>query len=134
MARKACGEDTLARIDVLNAVGRAGVGGQLRVGYLRRRLAWETHGEVVLGSTLSDEGAVLDPVPRTTTLTRMRTAIAAWGAQCGLWFGTREDCDLATGWGRVVRGHNRSPGRAGRLGARPSNVVPFDPVPSVPLR
>lgn len=97
MARRAPEEDTPARIDVLDALGRAGVGGRLRVGYLQRRLAWETRGEVELGSWLSDEGAVLDPVPRITTLTRMRAAIATWRAQCGLLFDTVEGCEITTG-------------------------------------
>jgi hypothetical protein len=134
MARRAPAEDIPARIDVLNALSRAGVGGRLRGGYLQRRLARETHGEVVLGSLLSDEGTVQDPVPRATTLTRMRAVIAAWRAQCGLSFDTMEDCDLAAGLGRAVRGRNGSPGRAGLPCAGPSNVVPFDTTLPVTLR
>jgi hypothetical protein len=133
MARRAPGEDTPARVDVLDALGRAGVGGRLRIGYLQRRLAWETHREVELGSWLSDEGAVLDPVPRTTTLTRMRAVIATWRAQCGLLFDTMDGCEIAVGRGRVVRKHGL-PGRAGRSTVESSNVVPFDTALLVPLR
>ena len=103
MARRAPGENTPARIGVLDALGRAGVGGRSRVGYLQRRLAWETHGEVELGSWLSDEGAVLDPVPRTIALTRMRAVIATWRAQCGLLFDTMEGYEIAADRGRVRR-------------------------------
>ena len=42
MARRAPGEDTPARINVLDALGQAGVGGRSRIGYLQRRLAWGT--------------------------------------------------------------------------------------------
>jgi hypothetical protein len=45
MVRRARWEDTPARINMLDALGRAGVGGRSRVGYLQRRLAWETRGE-----------------------------------------------------------------------------------------
>lgn len=125
LARKAQGEDTPACIGVLDALGRAGVSGRSRLGYLQRRLAWETHGEVELGSWLSDEGAVLDPAPRTTTLTRMRDVIAIWRAQRGLLFDTTTGCDIATGRRQVSRTCKDLPGRAGRSSAEPSNVVPF---------
>jgi hypothetical protein len=125
MAGRAPGDDTPACIDVLDALGRAGVGGRLRVGYLQRRLAWETHGAIELGSWSSEEGAASDPVQRTTTLSRMGAVIAAWRARCGLSFDTMEGCKLATGGGRLVRRRNGPPGRAGRSSAEPSNVVPF---------
>ena len=125
LARRAVGENIPARIDVLDALWRAGVGGRSRVGYLQRRLAWETHGEVELGSWLSDEGAVLDPVPRTTTLTRMRAVIANWRAQRGLLFDTIERSGVAAGRRPVSRKYKGLPGRAGRSSAEPSNVVPF---------
>ena len=125
LARRAVGENIQARIDVLGALWRAGVGGRSRAGYLQRRLAWETHGEVELGSWLSDEGAVLDPVPRTTTLTRVRAIIANWRAQRGLLFDTIERSDVAAGQDRVVRRRNGLR-RAERSGIEPSNVVLFD--------
>ena len=126
LVRRAPQEDTPARINMLDALGRAGVGGRSRVGYLQRRLAWETRGEVELGSWLSEQGAVLDRMPRTTTLTRMRAVIATWRAQSGLLFDTMDDCEIAAGRVRVVRRRNDLPRRAGRLGVEPSNVVPFD--------
>jgi hypothetical protein len=86
MAGRAPGYDIPARIDMLEALGRAGVGGRLRVGYLQRRLAWETHGEVELGTWSSEEGAAWDLGPRSTTLTHIQAVIAAWRAQCGLSF------------------------------------------------
>ena len=62
MARKSPAEDISARIHALDALSRAGVGGRLRAGYLQRRVAWETRGEIVLGSWLSGEGREPDPV------------------------------------------------------------------------
>ena len=131
LAGKALGDDIPARIDVLDALGRAGVGGRLRVGCLQRRLAWETYGAVELGCWSSEEGAAPDPVPRTTTLTRMRAVIVAWRARCGISFDTMEDCELVIGRDPVVRRRNDLPGRAERSGVEPSNVVPLDTV--VPL-
>ena len=69
MARRSPTGDISARIHALDALSRAGVGGRLRTGYLQRRMAWEIHGEVVLGSWLSEEGREPDPVARTTSPT-----------------------------------------------------------------
>ena len=134
MAGRAPGDDTPACIDVLDALGRAGVGGRLRVGYLQRRLAWETHGAIELGSWSSEEGAAPDPVQRTTTLSRMGAVIAAWRAQCGLSFDTMEGCKFATGGGRPGRDQNGSLRCAEWSSAEPSNVVPFDAALLAPLR
>jgi hypothetical protein len=125
LARRAVGENIPARIDVLDALWRAGVGGRSRVGYLQRRLAWETHGEVELGSWLSYQGAVVDPAPRTTAVTRMRAVIANWRAQRGLFFHTSESSDVAGGRDRTVRRRSGLP-RAEQSSVEPSNVVPSD--------
>ena len=45
--QRASVEEAAARARVLAELGRNGVGGRLRSGYLHRRLAWETCGEVV---------------------------------------------------------------------------------------
>jgi len=133
MAGRAPGDDTPARIDVLDALGRAGVGGRLRVGYLQRRLAWETHGAIELGSWSLEEGAAPDPMQRTTTLTRMEAVIAAWRARCGLSFDAMEDCDFAAGRDRPIRRRDDPSRWTGRSAGEPSNVVPFDTALSVPL-
>jgi hypothetical protein len=125
MAGKPPGDDIPARLDVLDALGRAGVGGRLRVGYLQRRLAWETQGAVELGSRSSEEGAAPDPVPRTTTLPRMRAVIVAWRARCGLSFDTMEGCRLAAGGGQLGRDQNGSPRCSRWSSAGLSNVMPF---------
>jgi hypothetical protein len=58
--------------------GSEGVGGPLRMGYLQRRLAGETNGEVVVETLGSEgEGAHLR-AQRTTSLTEMRARISAW--------------------------------------------------------
>ena len=47
MQRQGPSEEAAAKARVLAELGRNGVGGRLRSGYLHRRLAWETRGEIV---------------------------------------------------------------------------------------
>ena len=79
MARRSPTGDISARIHALDALSRAGVGGRLRTGYLQRCMAWEIHGEVVLGSWLSEEGREPDPVARTTSPTGAKAGLDADG-------------------------------------------------------
>jgi hypothetical protein len=72
------------RLEALVGLGRQGVGGPLAAGYLQRRLARETDGEVVVEMLRSEEGRVQSRAPRTTSLTHMHTRISTWRDQCGL--------------------------------------------------
>jgi hypothetical protein len=133
MARKSPAGDISARINALDALGRAGVGGRLRAGYLQRPVAWETRGEVLLRSW-SEEGGEPDPGVRTTTLTCMQAVITAWRVRCGLSF-TPIGADVQRrDRGRVIRERNGRSGRAGGSCAVSTNVVPFGATSSAPLR
>ena len=125
MARRSPTGDISARIHALDALSRAGVGGRLRTGYLQRRVAWEIHGEVMLGSWLSEEGREPDPVARTTSLTCMQAAITAWRARCGLSFDPAVASRPHRDQGRVIRERNGNAGRAGWSCAVPAIVMPF---------
>ena len=83
------GDDAAAQIETLLRLGRAGVGGRLRSGYLQRRLAYETKGEVTLELT-SAERSLHDSVPRSTPLSAMGAVIEAWRLACGLSFASRD--------------------------------------------
>lgn len=131
MARKSPAEDISARIHALDALSRAGVAGRLRAGYLQRRVAWETRGEIVLGSWLSGEGREPDPVARTTSLTFMQAVITAWRVRCGLLFDPAVASGPRRDRGQEIRGRNNRSGRAGESCGVFANVVPF---PSAPLR
>ncbi len=113
-------------IEMLVGLGRAGVGGRFHAGYLQRRLAYQTAGEVVLD--LPTIGAGWDArEPRATSLTTMQAVIATWCAMCGL------SSDAAAPNGRgpssgcrssPIDDRNEVGGRAGESLA-PANVVPF---------
>ena len=51
----------------------AGIGGPLRAGYLRRRLALETQGEFAFESPVLDASEAFDPGPRLARLSEMAT-------------------------------------------------------------
>ena len=63
---------------MLGELGRNGVGGRLRSGYLHRRLAWETCGEVVFEDLWPDRAGEAEPAPRMISLTRMQALINGW--------------------------------------------------------
>jgi hypothetical protein len=132
VARRAPAGEISVLIQVLNALGRAGVGGRLRAAYLQRRLAWETNGEVVLEPSSAEEGVASDPTPRSTTLTRVQGLISTWRAQCGLSFdapGARG----SSGDPQAIRHRNGRPARGGRSCEKLAQVVvPFDAALSVP--
>jgi hypothetical protein len=76
--------EPIAQLQALVALARAGVGGRLRAGYLQRRLARETQGEVSLDDL---SFAPEDPwagTPRYMGLTEMQSRIQAWRAREGL--------------------------------------------------
>jgi hypothetical protein len=76
--------EPIARLQALVALARAGVGGSLRAGYLQRRLARETQGEVSIDDlSFGSEGRWVG-TPRCMGLTDMQSRIQAWRAREGL--------------------------------------------------
>src|SRR5205085_2624212 len=83
LADRALTGEAATRIRVLTELARGGVGGRLRAGYLQRRLAWKTNGEVAL-EALPPPGDVENvTAPRMMTLTEMQAVIGAWRIRCG---------------------------------------------------
>ena len=135
MDRAPAGEPGL-RLQALVGLGQDGVGGGFRGGYLQRRLARETGGEVVLESLSTGDHWGEVPAQRVMTLTCMQAAVTAWRDRWGL----SPDPHVSTGEGRA-RSHpaqinldrNNQPGRAGWSGSGVGNIVPFDaPLPAPP--
>ncbi|MGA9866555.1 MAG: hypothetical protein WBQ75_08955 [Acetobacteraceae bacterium] len=116
-------------IQMLVGLGRAGIGGRLRAGYLQRRLACETADEVVLDLPTIRDGYDAGE-PRATSLTAMRAVIAAWRARCGLSFDDAAPGDRGSSSSRGSPISNRNETRR-RGGERPreslvgENIVPF---------
>jgi hypothetical protein len=123
--------DLAAKVQALVELGREGVGGLFRAGYLQRRLARETKGEVVLEDLGSDEGREPLRALRTTDLAEMRARISTWRERHGLSSAPL----MANGWDRPgtvlhgLVGHRpRELGRGGRSGLASAEIVPFDTV------
>ena len=131
MQRQGPSEQVVARARVLAELGWNGVGGRLRSGYLHRRLAWETRGEVVFEDRWSDSTREDDAVSRMIALSRMRTLIHAWRVRHGFSFDRPR---LHLPQGRHEKGapnrqrrHNEW-GRAGGPAAATANVIALDAV------
>lgn len=122
------GEAT-ARAGVLAGLGREGVGGRLRGGYLHRRLAWETHGEVTFDALSADRAGDDAAAPRIISLTRMRTLISAWRVRNGYSF-DRPRLGLPRGRRETLMCkmpyRNDSWERAGDPCVVAANVIPLD--------
>jgi hypothetical protein len=123
------------RLQALMGLGRDGVGGPFGAGYLQRRLALETKGEVVVEVLPSEEGRVQSRVPRTTSLTQMRTRISRWRDRCGLSCEPRH----ARNPGRPddvlidrIRNQNGDSKRAGWFGLPSAEILSFDTAVSPP--
>ena len=135
MDRTPAGESGL-RLQALVGLGQDGVGGGFRGGYLQRRLARETGGEVVLESLSTGDHWGQVPAPRVMTLTCMQAAAMAWRDRWGL----SPDSQVSTGEGRggvysnrIDLDRNGQWGRAGWSGSGVGNIVPFDaPRPAPP--
>jgi hypothetical protein len=121
------GEDA-TRLQALVALARAGVGGPLRAGYLQRRLAWATQGEVAIEDLpFGAEGAWAGR-PRCMSLTDMQAQIQAWRVREGLppdppgpISADGLDTDL---FARIGGGDDDLP-RGWRSGASSATVLPF---------
>jgi hypothetical protein len=71
------------KLQALVALARAGVGGPLRAGYLQRRLALETQGEVFIDDLPFGSGSPWAGTPRYMGLTDMQSRIQAWRVREG---------------------------------------------------
>ena len=110
-------------------LGRAGVAGRLRAGYLQRRVAWASNGEVAFEASLPEEAPDDDAGPRLVTLSQMRTLISTWCVKRGYSFDRallHPDCGPREKGTRESRERNDKVGRAG--GPVPANVILFDDV------
>src|SRR5271166_2119847 len=74
------------RIQVLVALARRGIGGPFRGGYLQRRLAHDTGGEVAFEATWPGEGTAHDTAPRAMALSSMETVAKTWCVASGFTF------------------------------------------------
>jgi hypothetical protein len=74
---------TITRIHLLTALARRGIGGPFRAGYLQRRLAHDTGGEVAFEATWPGEGTEHDVVPRTMAFSDMGAVANTWCATSG---------------------------------------------------
>ena len=119
---------TTTRIHMLIALARRGIGGPFRAGYLQRRLAHDTGGEVTFEATLPGEGTEHDTVPRTMALSNMGAVANTWCVTSGFVFdrapqhasGRRERS------GRRIRRSDDEAGREGGSGIVPARIIPFD--------
>jgi hypothetical protein len=127
LMRQAPSREVSARVRELVGLGRAGVAGRLRAGYLQRRVAWVSNGEVAFEASLLEEGVDGDAVPRLVTLSQMRTLISAWWAKRGYSFDQPRVHPACRPMGvSAIRQQNAGWGRAG--GLVPANVILLDDV------
>jgi hypothetical protein len=124
------------RLQTLVGLGREGVGGPLREGYLHRRVAWQSDGQVVLELPTSDDGMAPAHTARAMNLTRMRVLISTWCRRNGLISddvrpSRRQDDDGAQP-DQLNRPRNRVPRRGGGSNKASARIVPFDVASSPP--
>lgn len=131
MQRQGPSEEAAAKARVLVELGRNGVGGRLRSGYLHRRLAWETRGEIVFEDQWPDGAGEDDAACRTTSLSRMRKPIHAWRVRHGFSFDRprlqfpRERHEKGA---REMQCHDYEWGRVGAPVVAAANVIALDAV------
>ena len=73
-----------ATLRAITSLAMAGIGGPLRAGYLRRRLALETQGEFVFDPPAPDASEVFDPGPRLARLSEMANSYPSVARSAGL--------------------------------------------------
>jgi hypothetical protein len=122
------------RIQVLVALARRGIGGPFRAGYLQRRLAHDTGGEVAFEATWPGEGTEHDTAPRAMALSSMRAVANTWCVTSGYMFdrapphAPRRPRERS---GRRIRHGNDEAGREGGSGFVPARIISFDGMQSV---
>src|SRR5271166_78754 len=125
----------ITRIQALIALARRGIGGPFRAGYLQRRLAHDTGGEVAFEATWPGEGTEQDTAPRTMALSSMGAVASTWCATRGLTF-DRAQPHARRGprkrSGKSIRHSNDEAGREGRSGIVSARIIPFDGIQLVP--
>jgi hypothetical protein len=125
-----------ARIQVLIALARRGIGGPFRVGYLQRRLAHDTGGEVALEARWPGEGTAHDTAPRAMALSSMETVAKTWCVASGFTFerapphASRRPRERSS---RRNRYSNDEARREGGSGIVPARIIPFDGMQTVPF-
>jgi hypothetical protein len=123
------------RIQVLVALARCGIGGPFRAGYLQRRLAHDTRGEVAFEARWPGEGTEHDIAPRAMALSNMRAMANAWCVTSGYRFDRAwPHAPRRLRESRRSRHGNDETGRAGGSGIAPARIISFDgmqPVSSV---
>lgn len=121
--------ETASQIHVLVALGREGVGGRFRAGYLHRRVTWAAGGVVVIEGELPGQAVECDPAPRYTMLSRMQALIEPWHVRWGLSFDRPSLAAECLGSGSAIQtDRSRNQRREGQGGAEAlaQNIVPFD--------
>jgi hypothetical protein len=119
--------EAAAKLQTLVSLAREGVGGLLRVGYLQRRLASETDGDVVFESLSAEAAREPRPQLRRTSLTQMQVTIKVWRDRCGLSVVSQSPrSDFSKD--RAPRGvmQREHPSRGGGWGASLGNIIALD--------
>lgn len=120
--------EAVTRLQALLGVASEGVCGPLRTGYLRRRLARETHEDVVIDLMPSGDGRPQSVAPRTLSLTEMQARIDVWRDRQGLSAHPLNAKDS----GRLHHTSGRSgfcndrPARNDQPGGSAAKILPFD--------
>jgi hypothetical protein len=126
----------MTRIQVLVALARRGIGGPLRGGYLQRRLAHDTGGEVAFETTWPAEGTAHDTAPRSMALSSMETVAKTWCVASGFTFerapahASRRPRERS---GRRNQHSNDEASKEGGSGIVPARIIAFDGMQTVPF-
>ena len=113
------------RIQVLVALARRGIGGPFRAGYLQRRLAHDTGGEVAFEATWPGEGTEYDTAPRAMALSSMRAVANTWCVTSGHRFNRTPRHAPCRSRERSGNGKNET-GREGGSRIVPARIISFD--------
>jgi hypothetical protein len=120
--------EPVMQVQALVALARAGVGGPLRAGYLQRRLARETQGEVSIDDLSCGSEGPWAGTPRRMGLSAMRSRIQAWHALAGLASGSAGT--IGTDRSAIapvagIGGRDDDCARGGRFGLASATILPF---------
>jgi hypothetical protein len=127
----------IARVHMLIAVGRRGIGGPFRAGYLQRRLAYETGGEVAFEAAWPGHETEHDTAPRTMSLSTMQVVANTWSATHGFIFHRATACAPRHPRGRSgkrIMHSNDETEREGGPEPFVARIIPFDGMQPVPPR
>jgi hypothetical protein len=128
---------TTARIHMLIALARRGIGGPFRAGYLQRRLAHETGGEVAFETTWPEQETEHDTALRTISLSTMEAVANTWCVSRGFTFdrasvsAPRHPRERS---GRRILHSSDETGREGGSRGFAARIIPFDGMQPAPPR